>query len=300
MSSAKRSSAKRTSKPSKPAPKQASAGKASAKKAGAVRKASASAPILLITGDQRCALEYGAIAAAKGYAIHLWDVQPPASKTQLSAGMKVVPVPTPAASVALELTIINTDAKRLRLQKIDAILPQTAPLLSTSLTVSVVEQASWITGKHRLVGFAGLPTFAERNLVETAPTVFSPRQTLDAVAAFWTSLGRTMEIVQDRVGLVSARIICQLINEAAFTLGEDVARPDDIDTAMKLGVSYPHGPFDWADRIGVLNVEAILRALQREYQEERYRVAPLLRTMALGGEWWKRGLGDAPSAQENP
>jgi len=55
---------------------------------------------------------------------------------------------------------------------------------------------------------------------------------------------------------------------------------------MKLGVSYPHGPFEWAEKIGIDTVVAVLHALHAEYQEERYRVAPLLNRMALGGVWW--------------
>jgi 3-hydroxybutyryl-CoA dehydrogenase len=139
-----------------------------------------------------------------------------------------------------------------------------------------------------------LPTYASKLTVEVAPTVFSPRQTLEAVGAFYASLGQRMELVQDRVGLVSARIICQLINEAAFALQEDVARPEDVDTAMQLGVNYPHGPFAWADILGMRNVVAILQALHADYAEERYRVSPLLRQMALGGEWWRRQLEQSP------
>jgi 3-hydroxybutyryl-CoA dehydrogenase len=197
-------------------------------------------------------------------------------------------VPTPDASVALEVTSVDKAAKQRNLRALDAAMAPTAPILSSSLTVSATEQATWISGKYRLVGFAALPTYALKTTAETAPTVFTPRQTLDAVSLFFASIGQRMELVQDRVGLVSARIICQLINEAAFALQDDVARPEDVDTAMKLGVNYPHGPFAWAELLGVRNVVAVLQALHAEYQEERYRLAPLLKHMALGGEWWHR------------
>lgn len=246
------------------------------------------APILLIAGDGSIAIEYAHVAASKGYAVHLWNVEPVPAQASLPAHAKVVSTPTANASVALEVTTVDRGAKQKNLRALDTALPPTAPLLSSSLTISATEQASWISGKHRLVGFAALPTYASKSAAETAPTVFTPRQTLDAVATFLASIGQRMELVQDRVGLVSSRIICQLINEAAFALQEDVARPEDIDTAMSLGVNYPHGPFAWAELLGVRNVVAILQALQAEYQEERYRLAPLLKHMALGGEWWHR------------
>ncbi|MEX0602820.1 MAG: 3-hydroxyacyl-CoA dehydrogenase family protein, partial [Bacteroidota bacterium] len=129
----------------------------------------------------------------------------------------------------------------------------------------------------------------DRPLVEVAPTVFSPRETIDVVARFFASLEKDIELVQDRVGLVFPRILCQIINEATFALQDDVATPKDIDTAMKLGANYPFGPIEWADRIGFRQVHAVLAALREDLQEDRYRISPLLNQMAQTGEWWKRG-----------
>lgn len=90
----------------------------------------------------------------------------------------------------------------------------------------------------------------------------------------------TLTEVEDRVAHVSMRILMMIINEAAFAVQEGVASPADIDTAMKLGTSYPIGPLEWCDRIGAEVVVAILDGLQMEYGEERYRPAVLLRQYA--------------------
>lgn len=251
-------------------------------------------PVLLISGDGTVALEYAIVAAAKGYAIHLWNVDPLPARSSLPDKTSIVSTPTATAAVAMEVTIADRAVKQRNVKALDAALPATAPIISSSLIVTTVEQASWIAGKHRLAGCAALPTYASKLTVEVAPTVFTPRQTIDAVGAFYASIGQRIELVQDRVGLVSARIICQLINEAAFALQEDVARPEDVDTAMQLGVNYPHGPFAWAEILGLRNVVAILQALHTDYAEERYRVSPLLRQLALGGEWWRRHLEQSP------
>lgn len=252
------------------------------------------APILLLAGDGAIALEYAVLAASKGFSVHLWNVDPLPAKSALPEKAAIVSVPTASAAVAMELTVADRAVKQRNVKALDAALPATAPIISSSLTITTVEQASWIAGKHRLAGCAALPTYASKLTVEVAPTVFTPRQTLDAVGAFYASVGQKMELVQDRVGLVSARIICQLINEAAFALQEDVARPEDVDTAMQLGVNYPHGPFAWAEILGLRNVVSILHALHADYAEERYRVSPLLRQMALGGEWWRKQLEQSP------
>jgi 3-hydroxybutyryl-CoA dehydrogenase len=78
-------------------------------------------------------------------------------------------------------------------------------------------------------------------------------------------------------GGVLERILCQVINECAFALGEGVGSAQDIDTGMVLGLNYPHGPLAWADEIGLDRVLAVLDFLQEEYREERYRAAPELR-----------------------
>jgi 3-hydroxybutyryl-CoA dehydrogenase len=82
---------------------------------------------------------------------------------------------------------------------------------------------------------------------------------------------------------VLGRIITQVVNEAAFALGEGVGSADDIDAGMRLGLNYPRGILAWADRIGIDQVLAVLDALHDEFHEERYRAAPLLRRLALSG-----------------
>lgn len=100
-----------------------------------------------------------------------------------------------------------------------------------------------------------------------------------ATEQFMASLGKHVEWVPDSPALALPRIVCQLINEAAFAAGEGVAEPDTIDTAMRLGVNYPKGLFAWARELGVSRVVAVLDHLRAFYGEERYRVAPLLRQM---------------------
>ncbi len=84
----------------------------------------------------------------------------------------------------------------------------------------------------------------------------------------------------DAPGHILSRVVCQIINEAAFAVGEGVAEAEMIDTAMRLGVNYPAGPFEWAQQIGVARVIAVLDHLYEFYHEERYRVAPGLRRLA--------------------
>ena len=84
---------------------------------------------------------------------------------------------------------------------------------------------------------------------------------------------------QPAAGGVLERIVCQVINECAFALGEGVGSAQDIDTGMVLGLNYPRGPLAWADEIGLDHVLTVLDGLWEEYREERYRAAPMLRRL---------------------
>jgi 3-hydroxybutyryl-CoA dehydrogenase len=98
------------------------------------------------------------------------------------------------------------------------------------------------------------------------------------------AVGCVEQHVDDAPGLVLGRIVCQLINEAAFLIGAGNATPEDVDAGMELGVNHPRGPVAWSKEIGVEHIVSVLDALRRELGEERYRVAPLLRRRLATGD----------------
>jgi 3-hydroxybutyryl-CoA dehydrogenase len=103
----------------------------------------------------------------------------------------------------------------------------------------------------------------------------------DAGERAFAALGlHTARVAPSPAGVLP-RIVCQVINECAFALGEGVGSADDIDAGMTLGMNYPRGPLAWADTIGREHVTATLDLLWREYREERYRTAPVLRRSTL-------------------
>ena len=90
------------------------------------------------------------------------------------------------------------------------------------------------------------------------------------------TLGLDYELIEDQVGMVAARVVCMIINEAGFVLGEGTADIAAVDQAMKLGTNYPQGPFEWCDAIGVYNVVEVLEALQSRFGDGKYKIAPAL------------------------
>lgn len=82
-------------------------------------------------------------------------------------------------------------------------------------------------------------------------------------------------LAPDIPGMITARVLAAIINEAYYTLGAQVSSREEIDIAMKLGTSYPYGPFEWSDKIGLARVYELLTELSSE--DARYTPAPALK-----------------------
>lgn len=132
-----------------------------------------------------------------------------------------------------------------------------------------------------LVGFNGLPTLFNRPVLEVSLLEQEHEPRLKEVC---DALGTEYLLVADRVGMVTPRMICMIINEACYTLQEQTASVADIDAGMKLGTNYPKGPFEWANQIGIGNVYELLQAVYEDTKDERYKICPLLKTKYLRGE----------------
>lgn len=141
-------------------------------------------------------------------------------------------------------------------------------------TVSLSKIAGEGTGTlDSVFGFCGLPTFLNREFLEVTLLKESHQPKLKEICE---KLKTQYQVVADRVGLVTPRVICMIINEAYYTVEEGTATREDIDLAMKLGTNYPFGPFEWAKRIGVKNVCHLLEAVYSDTQDQRYRVCSML------------------------
>jgi 3-hydroxybutyryl-CoA dehydrogenase len=129
-----------------------------------------------------------------------------------------------------------------------------------------------------LYGINSIESFINRSLLEV--TIYQNTDE-DVLKNYMQKLNWEYKLVKDRVGMVTPRVICMIINEACYTLQEGTASMADIDISMKLGTNYPFGPFEWADKIGIVNVYQILAAIYKDTKDERYKICPLLKTHYL-------------------
>lgn len=75
-------------------------------------------------------------------------------------------------------------------------------------------------------------------------------QTLAEATGLFQALGKDVSVIGDVPGLIVARTVARIVDLAHDAVAKGVATEEDIDTAMRLGVNYPLGPFEWSRRLG--------------------------------------------------
>ncbi len=197
-----------------------------------------------------------------------------------AGGYKIVQSITPSADVVAGFVLAGKEeGLRANIVQMDRVLPQEVPIFCQVADTTVSEVATWIKHPERLVGFDGLfSAFGSLVTLVLGPGLDPGIQ--QEADQFIQGLGRRGMWIEESPGLILPRIICMLANEAAFAVQDQVASPDTIDLAMRLGVNYPQGPLAWAGQIGFRQVLQVLEHLQAEFSEPRYRPAPKLRRWA--------------------
>jgi len=113
--------------------------------------------------------------------------------------------------------------------------------------------------------------FLKREIVEIAAANENIKEQATTIL---NAIGWKFVWAPDEPGMIAARIISMIVNEAYFALGEKVSTKEEIDTAMKLGTNYPYGPFEWSKKIGLHKIYSLLKKLNEK--EVRYEIARLL------------------------
>ena len=153
------------------------------------------------------------------------------------------------------------------LKNLFAISGGLAPLIIINSVITPLKDI-----KQNFIRINGWNTFLKRPVIEAT----SNNALLKVKAEeLFLNLNRKTEWVPDIAGFISARVIASIINEAFYTLQENVSSEEEIDTAMRLGTNYPYGPFDWGKKIGLQPIYLLLAALSNE--QSRYQPSILLK-----------------------
>jgi 3-hydroxybutyryl-CoA dehydrogenase len=183
----------------------------------------------------------------------------------------------------IEAATENLDLKLNIFAQLDGVAKPQAIIASNTSSISITKLAAATKRAERVIGmhfFNPVPMMA---LVELIRGLQTSDETYAAVEAVSKAVGKTPVQVRNSPGFVVNRMLCPMINEAIFALGEGLASAAEIDEAMKLGCNHPIGPLALCDLIG-LDVElAVMQVLFEGFKDPKYRPAPLLVEMVEAG-----------------
>ena len=154
-----------------------------------------------------------------------------------------------------------------------------APLGLDVTTVTVLERLD----PARTIGIDMLVEDAatKRRVIATNPATRIDMR--DAAHALFAKDGKPVSVIRDSGGFVTQRVVANIVNIAADICQQRVCSPQDLETAVTLGLGYPVGPLALGDKLGPANVLEVLMNLQMVYGDQRYRASPWLRRRAAIG-----------------
>jgi 3-hydroxybutyryl-CoA dehydrogenase len=166
--------------------------------------------------------------------------------------------------IDLDFTADETRGSETRGSVLSLLLP--SPVIVNAVVPTLAEIG------HPFIRINGWPGLVERDVHELA---VPDAAVAEQVRQLYERLGRSFRIAPDIPGMITARILATIINEAWYTWEEGVSSREEIDMAMKLGTNYPIGPFEWGERIGLSRICHLLTTLGE--QDPRYTPAKSLK-----------------------
>ncbi|MDX1641456.1 MAG: 3-hydroxybutyryl-CoA dehydrogenase [Balneolaceae bacterium] len=191
------------------------------------------------------------------------------------------------ADFVIEAIPEQFELKKKVFKEIDENTPEHTILASNTSSISITKLASQTKRSDKFIGMHFFNPVPVMKLVEVINGLETSEETTKTVMDLAEKLDKVPVSAEDSPGFVSNRVLMPMINEAIFCVHEGVAKPEDVDQVMKLGMAHPMGPLRLADFIGLDVCLDILNVLYEGFKDPKYRPCPLLVKMVDAGR-----LGD--------
>lgn len=193
----------------------------------------------------------------------------------------------PDTELVIEAIIESKTAKVSLYNELLPLVKLNCILATNTSAISITELAPK-SHADKFIGMHFMNPVPMMELVEIIKGHLTSEETLQTITDLANLLKKKPVVVNDYPGFIANRILMPMINEAIFTLYENVATADDIDQVMKLGMNHPMGPLALADYIGLDVCLNIMEVLYSGFNDSKYRPCPLLKKMVASGNLGKK------------
>ena len=196
------------------------------------------------------------------------------------------------AELVVEAATENVDLKLKIFGQLDTVCNKNTILASNTSSISITEIAVATNRAEKVIGMHFMNPVPIMKLVEVIRGKETSDEVTSTIMQMSKDLGKSPVEVNDAPGFVANRILMPMINEAIYTLHENISSVEGIDTVMILGMSHPMGPLHLADFIGLDVCLSILKVMHQGFGGKKYTPCPLLIEMVKSGKLGvKSGVG---------
>ena len=192
------------------------------------------------------------------------------------------------SDLIIEAVLEVADVKRQLFEELDGVCPASTIFASNPSSLPIIDMAIRTKRTDRFAGLHFFNPAPVMQLVEIVRALTTSDETVETLRAFVQKLGKTPVVSKDVAGFIVNRLLVPYMLDAIRVLEQGVATAEDIDTAVKLGLRHPMGPFELLDYTGLDIALHVGDIFFEEFKEPRMAPPALLRRMVAAGHLGKK------------
>ncbi len=197
------------------------------------------------------------------------------------------------ADCVIEVVIEDIGLKKSVFKELDEICRPEVIIASNTSSMSITEIAAATQRPDKICGMHFFNPVPIMRLVEVIRGHLTSDETAAAALDLAKKMGKTpVEVKKDTPGFIVNRIMLPHMLEAIKIVEEGIASVEDVDTAVKMGLNYPMGPFELMDLSGIDIALFVSNYFFKEMNKELKWVAPTtLKNMIRAGRLGRKTGG---------
>jgi 3-hydroxybutyryl-CoA dehydrogenase len=202
------------------------------------------------------------------------------------------------ADLVIEAATEHLETKLEIFRVLDQLTRKDIVLATNTSSLPIVQMATQTKRPDKVVGMHFFNPPPVMKLLELVRAITTSDETMEFARGMGERLGKTSVLAKDRAGFIVNYLLTYYLNSAIRMLEEEFATKEDIDTAVKLGLSHPMGPFELLDLIGLDTMMAVAEVLYDEFRDPDVAPPPIARRMVHAGFLGRKtgkGFYDYPS-----